>query len=80
MIPEGFAGDLQLLLQLEAARVVLDGRQVDYEATVAFKKAFARKVWKAVPYVEQFIYHLNMTEVSGRAHPGFQEGVGSQGE
>jgi hypothetical protein len=26
--------------------VVLDGRQVDYEATVAFKKAFARKVKK----------------------------------
>jgi hypothetical protein len=31
--------------QLDAARKALDGKDVDYEATLAFKKGFARKVF-----------------------------------
>ena len=31
--------------QLEAARVRLDKKDIDYEATLAFKKAFSRKVF-----------------------------------
>jgi len=37
--------DVTLILQLDAARRALDSKDVDYEATLAFKKEFARKVF-----------------------------------
>ncbi|KAJ9519153.1 hypothetical protein QJQ45_007717 [Haematococcus lacustris] len=45
--PRALRRDLppDLLEELEAARLSLDGRQVDYEATVTFKIRFARKAW-----------------------------------